>query len=126
MTPELKSLKAKCEELTAQNNRLFTEVGELKLAVADREKKLTAAEKFTNKQSEALKAMESAKVQLELAAANRNRDFSREASLSYSSLSSVLADLGADVASIGDDDHGIFESVFFEWLKVELNNFQRF
>lgn len=81
MTRGLKSLKAECAELTAPNNPLFTEVGELKLAVADREKRLTTAEEFANKQSESLKALESAKLQLELAAADRNRDFSPEASL---------------------------------------------
>lgn len=37
-------------------------------------------------------------------------------------ISSVLADLGANVSNIGTSDHQIPEDEFFEWLKLEKEN----
>lgn len=42
--------------------------------------------------------------------------------VSYYVVSLVLADLGARISNIGENDHQIPEDVFFEWLKAEMEN----
>lgn len=94
---------------------LFTEVGSLKVELASQaeELKATKAELEQEKRD---------KDKLEKALLDRQGTFDREAMLSYSMVSSVLADLGASVSSIGESDQQIPEDEFFEWLKVEMEN----
>lgn len=108
------------DKLNAKYTALSKEVGKLKTAGTKREKDLVHAKVKLGALRSANIDLKSANKELEETAVEHRESFSHEVSLVYSVLSSVLADLGASVASIGDSDH---EIVFFAWLKDELASF---
>lgn len=108
-------LNKKLSERTERADKLFTELGEMKVEMAEKDKEPTALRA-------ALKKEKKNRAALENAMATHLDFFNREALLAYSVISSALLEVGAETSSIGSDDHQVSEEEFFDWLKVEMAN----
>lgn len=102
---ERDSLRTELADQDKKADALFTEVGNLKVALSQKGKELKDVKA-------ALEEAKHDRARLEAELADRSAAFGREATLSYSVVSSVLEGLGAAVASIGDNDHEVPEDVF--------------
>lgn len=108
-------LKKQLHEQTARADKLFTEVGEMKVELTEKDKEI---ELLRSSLGKAKKKCES----LENSMAARQDSFSQEAQLAYTVISSSLLEVSAECSGISDDDQQISEEEFFDWLKVEMAN----
>lgn len=93
-------LKKQLPHQTSKADKLFTEVGEMKVGMAEKDKEISSLRSALKKDKKNWEALENVM-------AARQDSFNQEAQLAYSVISSALLEVGAESSGIGHDDQQI-------------------